>query len=149
MTVRTAVRSCSTDVVSAAEILHLLIERTQAHLLLEESERDDDGTVPTHEDVAQWSAWAGLDHDALLDEVALALAREYDGGSVSFEVGDWIANDLYSYCLFYDLPWPDVFFEVYLAFDEGEYSHHGASDNPESDYTRPMIKELLGRASQA
>lgn len=131
---------------TAAEILSLLVDRVRAHIAAYGDDDDHyDDIVPTVEEIARWSSETGLDHDAFLDQFALALAREYDAGDLSFEIGDWIVNDFYGYLSYEDLPSPKVFWCVFEAFDMGEHSHHGTSEDPENDYTRPLIRELLSQ----
>ena len=65
-----------------------------------------------------------------------------------FAVCDALMNDLWSSML-NNLPLtgeklPTPFFDIYEAFDAGEY--HGKvdkSDDPVSDFTRPMIAGIL------
>ena len=39
---------------------------------------------------------------------------------------------------------PELFWSVYLAFDEGEYYHNGNRDqDPVAVYTVPMINEII------
>jgi hypothetical protein len=40
---------------------------------------------------------------------------------------------------------PDLFWSVFLAFDEGEYGHREdrTGDDPIAKYTRPMIAQIV------
>lgn len=83
------------------------------------------------------------------DSVSLEIAQEYQAGGLSFEICDGIMNDLWPMVVEglmlsgeHELPCP--FYEIYEAFDAGEY-HRKAdrSDDPVELYTKPMIEELL------
>ncbi len=97
------------------------------------------------EDVQRWAG--GLVNDDFFNSISLEIARRYHGGLLNFEVCDSIMNDLWRIIL-RDIKAgarvPDPFFDIYLAFDAGEY-HRTAdkSDDPEFDFTRPMIADVL------
>lgn len=43
-------------------------------------------------------------------------------------------------------PWPPLFHEIYVAFDDGEYPHLAASaHDPVADRTNPTIAGILSR----
>lgn len=87
----------------------------------------------------------------VLNEVALYTAREYLAGRVPFEEADVVMNAVFSVSAteqFFaenDGTIPGAMYEVYRAFDEGEYSHPGDGESvvPELKYTRPLIERLL------
>lgn len=88
--------------------------------------------------------------DAMLDAVSLRLARRYADGQLSFELADAIANELYVLPIAYsartDNFWPPLFWEIYLAFDSGEFHRtHDRSDDPVAEHTAPAIQALLAR----
>lgn len=81
----------------------------------------------------------------MYDRIAIYLARGFNCSELSFEFCDAIANDVHGVITFADEDRPDLFWKVYLAFDEGE-NYHG--DNREQDpvevYTRPQIAIVSG-----
>lgn len=100
-------------------------------------------------DMAGWVASVGLVQDALLDGVALELARQYDDGALTFEIADDVANTLHCYVTLHDANRPDLFNSVFEAFDEGEYFHDSdRSVDPELAYTRPLIRRVLASQSR-
>lgn len=91
---------------------------------------------------------------SLLDFVnsfAIELAKGYQSGRYNYEFGDGAANWLFGFMtdeVFLSsnnntLPSPA--YDVYLAFDEGEYHHQGDPDDvvAELKYTKPRINEIL------
>jgi hypothetical protein len=43
---------------------------------------------------------------------------------------------------------PDLFWKVYVAFDEGEYYHgNNKEQDPVKAYTRPQIAQILSETS--
>jgi hypothetical protein len=101
---------------------------------------------PTWEEIAACCASLGDDTEGALNSIALSLAERYDLAQMDFATADVVANALHSWCLLTrDRVLPDPAYQVFLAFDEGEYHH--ASDSrdvdPEVKYTRPMIKDVL------
>jgi hypothetical protein len=79
--------------------------------------------------------------NALLNAFAREVAEGYLDGKYSWEFGDTVMNNLYSCAyVFSDLCLPDFAWNVFAAFDEGEYIHTGES--PELD-GEPRTKALL------
>ncbi|MFI7594343.1 hypothetical protein [Micromonospora sp. NPDC049359] len=103
--------------------------------------------ITGREDIERWTAWTRLDYDAFLDGLAMELATRYDQGRLPFGTCDEIVNWFYGHhTATFDTAPPEVFLDVFEAFDEGEYYHGGdASEDPEKAYTRPMIKQVLAR----
>ena len=113
-------------------------------------------------DFSEWQALArsraeeirqrsGLTFNDLLDAVALRVAREYAAGRMSFTEGDLVANGLWQLFLFREPPpesIPDVMWNVYLAFDAGEFLDPGEppGTDPEEKYTRPQIEAVVAQA---
>jgi hypothetical protein len=88
---------------------------------------------------------------AILDQLACYVARQYDSGALSFEDADSIMNAAFGVGVSEDF-WrdhdrivPPMTFEVYLAFDAGEYHHHDDEKDidPESQYTKKLIRQFL------
>jgi hypothetical protein len=86
---------------------------------------------------------------ARFDALGLELARRYHSGEYSFSFCDWVINAAYGELLGRSSPhafsYPVLFDEIYQAFDDGEWDHHGKSDDPVRDFTKPAIAAILGR----
>jgi hypothetical protein len=83
---------------------------------------------------------------SLFDALAAFIARGYAKRDLSFELCDGIVNGIYAAVLELPLtPVPPLFYDVFLAFDAGEYPHRGddASVNPIAKYTDPRIREIV------
>lgn len=101
---------------------------------------------PKGDEIAACCAALGGDTENALNAVALALAHRYDSGVMDHAACDAVANAMYSWCLLTtDRVLPEPAHQVFLAFDEGEYHHTADSRDvdPQTKYTRPMIKEVL------
>jgi len=100
-------------------------------------------------DVERWSDACGWSRSQLFDEIAICLALGYNTSDLSFGFCDMVVNDLYSPVTNTSGPKPQIFWDVYSAFDQGEYYHDNNRDeDPVEVYTRPMIArlvEVLGR----
>jgi hypothetical protein len=87
----------------------------------------------------------------VLDELACYVANAYVQGSLSYEVAGAVMNSAFSvasspeFLAMHDRTIPSITFEVYQAFDEGEYGHPGDDGDvdPELKYTRPLIDKFL------
>lgn len=92
---------------------------------------------------------------ALLDGLAALVATDYSSETITFTEADTIMNAAFgvSYTEEFLAENDDAFrssmFEVYLAFDEGEYYHQGdpPEDDPELKYTKPLIAKYLAAHS--
>lgn len=96
---------------------------------------------------AELAAWSGREVDvAALHAMALGVARAYRDREIGYEVADAIINDLCG--LFLDMT-DDIgppFWDVYDAFDAGEYHRRAdRTDDPVAEHTDPMIAEILAR----
>ncbi|CAB3760025.1 hypothetical protein GQ57_30515 [Burkholderia sp. MSh2] len=86
------------------------------------------------------------------DAIAIELARGYHRGQLPYAFCDEVVNllvgRLYADALVDRDTWPALFWEVYLAFDAGEYFRPGERDiDPVEKYTRPLIEEIVGKVS--
>lgn len=96
------------------------------------------------EDVQRWSASLGILRSELYDRIATYLAQGFNRSDLSFEFCDAIVNDLHGVITFADEDRPDLFWKVYLAFDEGEYYHgNDREQDPIEVYTRPQIAQIV------
>ena len=78
--------------------------------------------------------------ETLLDAFAREVAEGYMSGKYPWEVGDRAMNNLFATAYGpADICLPQFAYDVYIAFDEGEYIH---KDQPEFD-GEPRTKALL------
>ncbi len=96
--------------------------------------------------------WAGtLNNSNFYDAVGLKIASEYQEGRLSYTMCDTLVNELWSCVLrgftgFKKNQVPPVFYDVFVAFDAGEYHRvPDKSDNPVAEHTDKLIHELLVR----
>ena len=99
------------------------------------------------EDVIEWAG--GLSNWEFYNSTALQIARMYHRKELNYPFCDSVMNDLWRQVrdgLRSGQPVPEPFYEIYLAFDAGEY-HRKAdkSDNPITEFTDPWIAELVIR----
>lgn len=98
----------------------------------------------TEEDVQRWSALTGASRAVLYDQIAVCLALGFHNSELTFTFCDAIVNDIHRIITFAGEDRPDLFWKVFLAFDNGEYRHR---DNPDADsvavYTQPMIAQIV------
>ena len=96
-------------------------------------------------DIRRWSALIGEPRLALYDQVATYLARGFHCGKLAFEFCDAILNDMFGLITSAnDEKLPDLFYQIYYAFDEGEYYHRDKPDeDPVEAYTRPQIARII------
>lgn len=82
------------------------------------------------------------------DAFSRRVAHECAASRLSFEVGDAAMNRLFAFAyLGTDNILPEYSWDVFLAFDDGEYAHREDADDvdPEIKYTRPQINEIVAR----
>ena len=121
-----------------SELLALMVERDQQSPRKKNTEAD-------------LAIWIGRTVDNnMLNEISLVIARSYQDRSISYEIADSIMNDLWGVVIDRSFQKksaiPSPFYEVYEAFDAGEYHRRpDASDDPVADHTDPLIAELLER----
>jgi hypothetical protein len=95
-------------------------------------------------DVAAWAAESGGDRGKVYDEFARYLAVAFHERRLPFAFCDAVMNDLHGVIIHADDTRPDLFWEVFEAFDEGEYHHkEDMSDDPVADYTEPAIAAIV------
>lgn len=102
----------------------------------------------TEQDIQRWSAITGETRLALYDQIAIYLARGFHGSELDFEFCDAIVNDINGVITSADDIRPELFCEVYLAFDEGEHYHaNSREEDPIDVYTRPLITAVVEKFS--
>lgn len=100
-------------------------------------------------DVQRWSTSLGVSRATLYDQIALHLARGFHASVLTFAFCDAVVNDLHGVITFANEDRPDLFWKVFLAFDEGEFHHHSnRGEDPKEVYTRPMIGRIIKDVSQ-
>ncbi len=113
---------------------------------------DDAGfTHADRNDINKWARERGLSLPDFLDRIGFEIADRYQAGQHTFQFCDSLVNDLWCALIELvvkndDLRWPDDFYEVYEAFDAGEFHRlPDKSDDPESDFTKPLVAAFLAR----
>jgi len=95
-------------------------------------------------DVQRWSTSLGVSRATLFDLIALHLARGFHASELTFAFCDAVVNDLHGMITFANEDRPDLFWRVFLAFDEGEFHHHSNRDeDPKEVHTRPMTRRII------
>src|SRR5260370_37740423 len=90
----------------------------------------------TEEDVLRWSTLHGWSRSEFFEEIAKFLAFGFNTWELSFEFCDAIVNDLFGPYTDTAKPKSELFWDVYLAFDEGEYYHgNNRDEDPAETYT--------------
>ena len=94
--------------------------------------------------VSDWCSKTRLTREALYDSIALILAKGFQSGEFDFLFCDHVVNDLHTIIDLRNDSHPEFFYNVFLAFDEGEYYHaHDGTVDPVEKYTRPQIADIL------
>ena len=89
-----------------------------------------------------------LTREAFCDLFSRRVAHEFAANRLSFEAADAAMNRLYSFGLRNsDSVIPPYTWDVYLAFDAGEYIRREDSESvdPAGKYTRPQVLEIVTR----
>lgn len=114
---------------------------------------DDEGyTYASNLDIDRWAADRQIAWPTFMDQLGAELAKRYHQKRVSYEFGDSLANDLWSEMISRfgesgsQSDWSNLFFEVYEAFDAGEYHRSNDGDvDPVELYTEPAIAEIVSK----
>lgn len=88
----------------------------------------------------------GWSRERFCDEFSRRVAQGYATGCLCFTVADAAMNRLYAFSYGNSRGMlPAYSWDVYQAFDDGEYRHYGDPEDvdPELKYTRPQILALL------
>jgi len=105
------------------------------------------------DDVERWSTECDSSRFQLFQAIARYLALGFDDSKLSFEFCDAVVNDLAIAVTNTSGPRPELFWEVYSAFDQGEFYHdNNRNEDPVQVYTRPTIAriaEVLRTSTQA
>ncbi len=102
----------------------------------------------TKDDIQRWTALTGASTSALYDQIAIYLAKGFHSSDLTFDFCDAVANDLFGFINSVEEEFPKCFYDVYCAFDEGEYFHRAAPEkDPIEAYTRPLIAQIAATIS--
>nr|WP_010133770.1 hypothetical protein [Microbulbifer agarilyticus] len=103
----------------------------------------------SYKDLEGFSTQEGTSVEDSFNRVSLYIARKFDVGEMSYEDGDYAMNEVWNIMLDYivnqDIPIIQPCYDIYCAFDAGEYIHKDETD-PVAEYTRPSIKAVLKNA---
>jgi hypothetical protein len=112
---------------------------------------DDEGfTRADDSDIDKWKDDLGLNLPDFLDQMGAEIAKRYQAGERSFEFCDSLVNDLWGVLIQRHVDkvdrWPDLLYEVYDAFDAGEYHRRpDRSDDPIAEFTNTSIATIVAR----
>ena len=100
----------------------------------------------TDADVDRWRAVLGWSRFQIFEAIAECLAIGYNTSELSFEFCGKVVNDLFNVVITTSGSRPQLFWEVFLAFDAGEYFHGDNRDeDPGEIYTRPLVARIAER----
>ena len=96
------------------------------------------------EDFSRWCVDLGLSRASLYEVVGTYLARGFHASELDFAFCDAVANDLFTVAVEADDgKTPELFWQVFLAFDAGEQHKPFDDDDPVETRTRPLIAEIV------
>lgn len=111
-----------------------------------------EGKGPEYSDIFSYCEQEKISPEDFSNEFALRLANGFHTGQLTYEFCDEAINYLFG---FFTTPpvfgpdknVPEPAFEIFQAFDSGEYSRPSDPPgiNPIEKYTRPHIAEILSR----
>lgn len=128
-------------------MLHDSIRLDLERIYRDNRETHDRRARLSQSDVTRWTGVFGGFREQLYDEIAIHLAVDFHHRLLSFDFCDAILNDLFGeFILGPPQPPPEIFYEIYCAFDEGEFRRSGEAD-PIEEHTRPLIADLVQRLS--
>jgi hypothetical protein len=95
-------------------------------------------------DIEKWSAGMNVPSADLYDSIAMYLAQGFHRNELPFSLCDAIVSDIYGIITASNEKRPELFWSIFLAFDEGEYYHRSNWDeDPVEAYTRPLIGQII------
>jgi hypothetical protein len=90
----------------------------------------------------------GLSRGAFYDAMALKLALGFQNDAFEFGFCDQVVNELHGVISVQNEDRPKLFWDVFLAFDAGEFYPKGdRSIDPVETFTRPQIAEIIRNCS--
>ena len=135
-----AVLSCNNLDLSKEDFMYTLPFMTLEEILQIASER-----TPKVDEVNECCVLMGVTVKELCDKLSRHVAIAYANRNLDFQFCDGVMNNLMAFVVTNQHGWlPDFSFEVFLAFDSGEFYPDAVRDvSPEDRFTRPMIVKLL------
>lgn len=110
--------------------------------------REAVGRDLSKEQIDAFAIASGNDRTAAFNSIMVCLAELFLKGEVGFWDADHIANDVWPLMLDdaieRDVPLPSPAFEIYEAFDAGEWNPGNAAQDSVERPTRPLLEKLLG-----
>ena len=98
----------------------------------------------TDREIGKWSEKTGLLRSDLYDALALRLAFGFHKNSFDFGFCDQVVNELHGVISRHNEDRPELFWNVFLAFDAGEFYPNGdRSIDPIEAFTRPQIAQIV------
>ncbi len=102
------------------------------------------GALLNDADIARWAFKTGLTRDEIYDRIGIWIARGFHRSELSFEFCDRIVNDIHGVITLADEHRPRLFWDVFLAFDSGEfYRSNDRTRNPVDEFTKPLISVAI------
>jgi hypothetical protein len=102
------------------------------------------GTLLDDRSIVKMTQDLGLSRSTFFDEIALRLALGFHRNIFDFGFCDQVINELHAVITVQDEDRPELFWDIFLAFDAGEYHRKkDLSDDPVEEFTRPQITEIL------
>ncbi len=100
-------------------------------------------------DFEKFSIEQGVKVEESFNKLSLLIAKKFNDGEMSYEDGDFAMNSVWPIMLDYsmknDIPLVEPCYEIYCAFDAGEFDHGDGAD-PVEKYTVPAIRAVLENA---
>jgi hypothetical protein len=120
----------------------------QADLQRSPRNRSTGHVFVTDAHLQRWSATTEIPRNELYDRIAIYLARDFYHSKLDFGFCDQIVNDLRAVITIADEHRPELFWEVFLGFDAGEfYPSNDRTRDPVEAYTRPPIAKVVEKHS--
>jgi hypothetical protein len=103
------------------------------------------------ESVFLWLEKNAANSDDFFDAIAICLTNRFLDGRFKYDFCDWMVNSVEGYIVVTDGFRTGLYWEVYNAFDEGEYFHSGDSPwiSPVEKYTRPALHAVVNKYPEA
>lgn len=103
----------------------------------------------SYKDFESFAHHEGIEIEDSFNKLSLLIARKFDDGELTYDAGDFAMNGVWPIMLDYvmvkDIPLIEPCYEIYCAFDVGEYDHKDGHD-PVEKHTEPAIKAVLKNA---
>lgn len=113
-------------------------------------EESPDGFHIPQECIGRCAGPLGQVQPEKFDALAFTLARGYHEEQLTFAFCDTVVNilvgNVFSDAVAQRDTWPRLFWDVFLAFDAGEFHRSGEEHvDPAEKYTRPLITAIIAR----